>query len=221
MAQAEPANSIELTKKGERVVAEQAAARSLAIAEKRRIRLEAADEIDRLMSILDRLDGDPDLEDTHDDEPSIGPGIFREDAEVPLSLHGNADDLELDMADAEPSLGWTGAANQTSRQRLGELDDAEHDRADFEDTGDREDGGDAEADPAEVGIADEDGLHTPPAPEYKARLNARRGTQPRPPWPASTEGMTSINPAMFAPPQPVQFEATRNGVPVVVVGEAL
>jgi hypothetical protein len=116
MSQAEPAStSIGLTKKGERAIAEQSAARALAIAEKQRIYREAGDQVVRLLDILDRLADDPDLEDGGDAEP------------------GN---------DEELSLGWAGHVNQTSRHCHGECDqhfgDRELDRCDDEDTGDLE-----------------------------------------------------------------------------------
>lgn len=137
-------SGVTLTRKGERAVHQQAMARSLAIAEKKRIRLEAGEEIERLMTILDRLDGDPDL------EPS-----------------GDEDD---DDRQEEFSLGWAGHMNQTSRHRMGELDthfgDRELDRADDEDGGDLEPSlaihaalgwfdYDAEDDPCDRGEADQ------------------------------------------------------------------
>ncbi len=56
--------------------------------------------IDRAIALLDEMDGDPDLEDNGDDEPSIGSlGL--------VGANGQEYDLELDSSDDEPSLGWT------------------------------------------------------------------------------------------------------------------
>ena len=103
MSQVEPASttnpSIELTRKGERFAAQEAA-RLDAIATKNAFRREVAAEVERLLDILDRLDGDPGLEDGADDEPSLGftrPGAG--------SSYDPGDDRELDTADDEPSLG--------------------------------------------------------------------------------------------------------------------
>ena len=62
-----------------------------------RKRLEA--KISELIDMLDVLDGDPDLEDTGDDEPSLG-------SSVQHGADGMEYDLELDTSDDEPSLGW-------------------------------------------------------------------------------------------------------------------
>lgn len=69
-----------------------------------RKRLEA--KIDELIDLLDLLDGDPDLEDNGDDEPSLG--------STPLmGTNGIEYDLEFDTADdeftgdeQEPEHGW-------------------------------------------------------------------------------------------------------------------
>lgn len=83
--------------------------------------------IDLLIDSLDEADGDPDLEDTADDEPSLGsvaalspynPYFNQEhwaasgmddregdDSDDEPSIGG--DDLELDHSDYEPNLGWT------------------------------------------------------------------------------------------------------------------
>lgn len=56
--------------------------------------------IEELIALLDLLDDDPDLEDTGDDEPSLGG----------LGLDGPAGiehDLEEDLSDYEPLLGWS------------------------------------------------------------------------------------------------------------------
>jgi hypothetical protein len=97
---------VSLTRKGERYAAtyDPNAEYFAALGKLRR---EAAAEIDRLLQFIDNLDGDPDLEDGADDEPI-------EDTEPSLGwtlaghrgrLDGVLDvDVELDEADAEPSL---------------------------------------------------------------------------------------------------------------------
>jgi hypothetical protein len=60
------------------------------------VRSRAEAMIETLIALLDQIDGDPDLEDNADDEPSIGGYPWRDDGV----------DLELDDADKEPSLSW-------------------------------------------------------------------------------------------------------------------
>ena len=129
------------------------------------------DEIERLIAHLDAIDGDPDLEEAGDLEPSLG-------------FDRVGYDLELDTSDDEPSLGsLAGTApfhlgtmsNWTSQTHwaAGGLADAELDTSDDEDTYDAED------DPAERGIGDEDGLE-----EQTGRFD-RSGDEPQPsrrPW---------------------------------------
>lgn len=62
-----------------------------------RQRLEAA--IERALAALDTLDGDENLEDGADDEPSVGAPFWGRGLTV-------EHDLERDDADEEPSLGW-------------------------------------------------------------------------------------------------------------------
>lgn len=57
------------------------------------VRRSIADEIERLISILDQMDGDCDLEDSDDDANLAGDRF--------------GDERELDLSDSEPSLGWT------------------------------------------------------------------------------------------------------------------
>jgi hypothetical protein len=72
-------------------------------------RLEAIlDAAHALLAALDEMDSDPDLEDGADNEPSIGGAAL-------CGVNGAETDLELDAADAEPSLGWTDT--ETSRER--------------------------------------------------------------------------------------------------------
>jgi hypothetical protein len=68
-----------------------------AILELRRSELETR--IEELIALLDTLDGDPDLEDNGDAEPSIGNTPH-------CSVNGIEHDLELDLSDYEYSLGW-------------------------------------------------------------------------------------------------------------------
>lgn len=62
-----------------------------------RARLEA--KIEELVALLDLVDGDCDLEDNGDDEPSLG-------ATGRLGPDGVEDDLEDDTSDSEHSMGW-------------------------------------------------------------------------------------------------------------------
>lgn len=68
-----------------------------------RVDLEAR--IEEMIALLDTIDGDPDLEDGADDEPSLG-GQAK-------FINGQLEyDLEGDAADEEPSLGWTDNVDQ-------------------------------------------------------------------------------------------------------------
>jgi hypothetical protein len=79
------------------------------IAALQRLRSEAADEVERLLSLIDAIDGDPDVEpngdeqdDDRQDEPSLGWPVAG-----PAGDRSNEQpfvDAELDLADAEPSL---------------------------------------------------------------------------------------------------------------------
>jgi hypothetical protein len=70
-------------------------------------RMSIATTIERLIDMLDAVDGDPDLEETGDDEPSLGVGVsMRDTARIEY-------DLEADHADSEPSLGWTTGIDQS------------------------------------------------------------------------------------------------------------
>jgi hypothetical protein len=86
--------SIELTKKGDRAATGASAHRN-AVAEKQRLYIVAAGEVERLLAFLDRLDGDPDLEANGDLEPSL--------AGVGFDPTGG-DDRELDQSDDEPDV---------------------------------------------------------------------------------------------------------------------
>ena len=103
------------------------------------------DEIERMIALLDAIDGDADLEEGGDLEPSLG--AYRVGC-----------DLELDASDDEPSLGSLGGTAhglwfpRSPVWAGGGRTDAELDNCDLEDTFDRED------DPAELGIGDQDGL---------------------------------------------------------------
>lgn len=63
-----------------------------------RARLEA--KIEELVALLDLVDGDCDLEDNNDAEPSLGTHGM-------LGRDGIEDDLEWDTADSEHSMGWS------------------------------------------------------------------------------------------------------------------
>jgi hypothetical protein len=94
--------SIELTRKGERAAIEGAPDRMTAVAEKRRLYIVAAREVERLLAFLDRLDGDPDLEDGADDEPSLG---FTRCGAGVRPWDAGDDDREADDSESEASLG--------------------------------------------------------------------------------------------------------------------
>lgn len=219
MSQAEAANTtsaseIALTPKGERYAAEHSAdpllygIQTLPMRKLRRLRKEAEEEIDRLLALIDRIDGDADL------EPSLGapeirqrPGgfVFATDGAQLRWARGARDDREDDGDDLEPSLcghnqrgevdleldpvdqgeedlGWTRAIKQQGQAWSGENTGREMDEADKEPSlgsenqyfprsqehwadgrgrkDDREDdaGDNAEDDPAEAGVGDEDAL---------------------------------------------------------------
>lgn len=84
-----------------------------------RERLEA--EIERLIALLDALDGDSDFEPANDDEPSFGWTYSFDGVPLPLAADGG-DDRELDPADdedggdLEPSLGWLGHGRGAARR---------------------------------------------------------------------------------------------------------
>lgn len=112
------------------------------------------DLLDRAMSLITALDL---MEADADHEPWLGFGAInpscsqvgwaagdsREDDgsdwEPDDSGYGDIDALILDSeTGGEPSLGWTNAMNQSSRDRLGRGNDLELDEADDEDVGDSE-----------------------------------------------------------------------------------
>lgn len=101
------------------------------------LRREAQAEIDRLLDFLDRLDGDPDLEDGGDDEPSLG-WLERQRGFVAHAESATAPDLEVGEGDLEPSLGRPDEIVDQRFTAIGAYDDreAEHDG--------REPGGDEE-----------------------------------------------------------------------------
>jgi hypothetical protein len=63
------------------------------------VRAELESRIEELITLLDVLDDDPDLEDGNDDEPSLA-GYTAVNARL-------EHDLESDTSDDEPSCGWT------------------------------------------------------------------------------------------------------------------
>lgn len=131
MGHAKNPSSITLTRKGERAIAAHQAERALAINEKRRIRKEAAEQVDALLGILDRLDGDPDLEPGSDEEPSAGWPVSGPAAVGFANDHthgeGEQDDCDLEEnGDKEPSLGSNGGGYDCQD------DPAEHGIGDYE-----------------------------------------------------------------------------------------
>ncbi|MBB3020654.1 hypothetical protein FHR70_003740 [Microvirga lupini] len=80
----------------------------------RALRTSIENELERLFSILDAIDGDPDL------EPSFG-----------TVMPGYVDEAESD-ADLEPSLGWTGTYAHGTDQDLEEEHDGREPDEDFE-----------------------------------------------------------------------------------------
>ena len=109
------------------------------------------DQIERMIDMLDALDGDTDLEETGDLEPSLG-------------AYTRGYDLELDTSDDEPSLGSLGGTAASffgigsfSTRPMPEWAGGGRSDAELDDC-DLEDGDDAEDDPAERGIGDQDGL---------------------------------------------------------------
>ena len=105
-----------------------------------RHRIEAA--IAMLIDYLDSVDPDADLEPTTGWCPY---GLDELESDLADDRSGTA--LERDNADDEPSLGWTNQRRQEGAAWLGDSygDDREHDE-------------EREFDPAEFGIADQDGL---------------------------------------------------------------
>lgn len=121
------------------------------------------DQIERMIEMLDQLDGDPDLEPDLAGSPNLGAAC---DAE------GDDSDLELSGDEREPSLGSLGGTAtvlwyaKPPAWAGGSVTDRELDDCDLED------GHDAEDDPAERGIGDQDGL------EEQAGLFDRSGEEP-------------------------------------------
>lgn len=75
-----------------------------ALLQHRRAELEAR--IQEMIELLDVIDGDPDLEDGADDEPSLGGTARMCGTEI-------VDDIEQDFADMEPWLGRSERIDQT------------------------------------------------------------------------------------------------------------
>lgn len=78
-----------------------------------------------LLEVLNTLDGDPDLEPSEDDEPSIG-------STAQYGKCGKGDDLELDDSDEEPWLGWTSTESARGRYAVSTIPDGEQDDSDRE-----------------------------------------------------------------------------------------
>jgi hypothetical protein len=136
MAQATPdvsriPSGVILTKKGERHCAEHAFDAAEIAAKNNRARLSIGREIEellrirreadataaRLIDLLDLHELDPDLEDGGDPEPTLG--------WAGAECNGRYRDEPQQDGEREPSLGWTSTLNQTSRNRLGEVNDTE------------------------------------------------------------------------------------------------
>lgn len=117
-----------------------------------RVAIEAA--IDRLIDLLDELDGDPDL------EPYLA-------GDLNMRMGAIGDDREGDDADNEPSLGWPcddhGGANQASATWYAGNDDRE-------------------GDPGDLGIADSGALDDYRQQEAVIAAFGRQRQQPRR-WP--------------------------------------
>jgi hypothetical protein len=123
-------------------LAKQARKRERALARLRELRRRACDEIERLLAFLDASDLDPDLEETGDNEPSLGWTIG-----IPQGSHcGGTDDLEAATEDDENDL--------CDEPSLGSVGHAHFDQTNWSAGGRR----DLELDGAESGIGDYDGL---------------------------------------------------------------
>jgi len=86
-------------------------------------RQEIENAIERLIALLDRIDGDPDFEDGDVDEPTLGWNATGDSGCMLSSLDGEFED-EGDGEpgeDEEPSLGWTVALDQSAPVRFGDL----------------------------------------------------------------------------------------------------
>jgi hypothetical protein len=153
--------------------AQQQAQRTESLAVLQGMRREARDEISRLIQFLDQSDDYvmTELEDVGDHEPTLGSFDQMKNQEKSyfqrLGVLAFEVDAELDDADSEPSLGAlenhpttapSGQANRPSELRDGNGNQSFWDYGGQAD--DREDdaGDNPEEDPAESGIADEDGL---------------------------------------------------------------
>lgn len=102
-----------------------------------RLRREAQAEIDRLLDFLDRLDGDPDLEDGGDDEPSLG-WLERQRGFTAHAEVTTLPDLEESEGDLEPSLGRPDEIMDQRFTAIGPYDDREAEHDGREPSGDEE-----------------------------------------------------------------------------------
>ena len=92
------------------------------------IREQAAMEIERLINFLDATEGDPDLEDNGDREPSLGGVAHWTDA-------GPQDDLEEDESERGETIMWTETEAERGIYYLGHWDDEEGEESGFGDGG--------------------------------------------------------------------------------------
>ncbi len=82
--------------------------------------------VEAAVAALDAIDGDPDLEEGGDDEPSLASPI----SGAPV---GGSDDREEDHTDREPSLGWPEDYTAKDTKRGPGFDEMEDDGQDLED----------------------------------------------------------------------------------------
>ena len=124
-----------------------------------RLREALADRIERYLTIMDALDGDPDLEEGADGEPSLCGVGTHVGGSWTLMPGGCGDDREPETEHDEPSLGSLGGCGVSSelipqtQWAGGARDDREHDEADGPEGDDER-----ELDHAEHGIADAGGV---------------------------------------------------------------
>jgi hypothetical protein len=192
-----------------------------------RLRRKAERAIERLLWVLDEIEGDPDLEDNGDPEPPLG----WTGSEAASGRYGGVAEEE-----DEPSLGWTSTLNQASRQRLGEVTDLEQDDADrepslgarenhpgqygcggnqtlwgYSGTSDREDDTyDNELEPDDE--AEED-AGFPLSEEYRERLRERRAASKRETPPILPDGSTVERVFLGPDGRPYRFTPIPRGRP--------
>jgi hypothetical protein len=153
------------------------------IAALQRVRSEAEAEVDRLLALLDALDGDADLEEGGDTEPELG--FTRIGSGVAPFEHASIDDRELDDSESEPSLASPESLSAFTSQlgwARGNSADLEGDpKEDDEDGHDAElDLSDQEPDADSEPNGDETDFTAAPSPAYANALRQRRGKHRKP-----------------------------------------